>query len=140
MGTKKILLLILLSFIFLPSLVLAQGDHLVPCGGPDCPCTLCHFFLMLQRIINYLLIYIAPILAVLMIVVGGAIMLSAYAGQSGMEGINQSKKLFGAIVIGLIIVYGAWLLINLFLVTIGVADWTGLKTWYEIDCGVDCQN
>lgn len=133
---KKIIFLTVLLSVFVP--LLAQGQALVPCGGPDCPCTLCHFFLMLQRIVNYLLFSIAPILAVLMIVIGGAMMMSAYASQSGAEKINQSRKLFGAIVVGLIIIYGAWILINMFLATIGVAEWTGLRNWWEIECEYSC--
>jgi len=133
---RKIIFLITLLLISLPAI--AQGESLIPCGGPDCPCTLCHFFLMIERIVRYALFTIVPILAVLMIVVGGVMMFSAYAGQSGMERVSQAKKLFTAIVIGLIIVYGAWLLINIFLSVLGVAQWTGLKTWWRVDCDVEC--
>jgi len=54
--------------------------------------------------------------------------------QGKPEMLSRVKSLFAAIIIGLVIIYGAWLVVNLFLTTIGVAEWTGLGTWWEISC------
>ena len=60
---------------------------LVPCGlsGDDpetsiyenCPCTLCHFFILFKNIIDFVLIRIVPAVAVLMLVIGGIMFFGA---------------------------------------------------------------
>jgi hypothetical protein len=135
-----LLFLFFVVFSFPPNFVSAQraacppADSLVPCGGATCPCTLCDFFVMIQRIITFLLTKIVPAIAVLMIIIAGAMMVSAYAGQSGPEVISRAKRLLGALAIGLLIVYLAWIIVNLFLSSIGVASWTGLGNWWTIEC------
>ena len=68
-----------------------EPGGLVPCGrscddpdtlGNECePCTLCHFFLMIERIIDFLLFRIVPALAALMMAIGGVMMLFSYSAQ-----------------------------------------------------------
>ena len=130
-----VFLSILAVFLFLP-LFPVQGQcptGLVPCGTPKCPCTLCHFFVMIARIITFILGRIIPALAVLMVAIGGFLYLIA-----GMEGLPEMKSkansLFKSIVIGLFIAYGAWLIMGMFFTAIGVMSWTGLGTWWEINC------
>ncbi|PIR71560.1 MAG: hypothetical protein COU43_01940 [Candidatus Nealsonbacteria bacterium CG10_big_fil_rev_8_21_14_0_10_37_25] len=48
--------------------------------------------------------------------------------------IIQAKSLIWSVVIGLIIIYGAWLIVSLFFQIIGIAEWTDLKTWWQIKC------
>ena len=110
---------------------------LVPCGGPECPCTLCDFFRMIERIIDFVLFKIVPALAVLMIAIGGFMYIVAYVGlaEGGPEMLSRAKSLFKSVIIGLLIAYGAWLIINTFFWAIGVADWTGLEHgWWQINC------
>ena len=118
---------------------------IVPCGTEGCPCTFCDFFVMFDRIVDFLLvpcIYnsyfpLIPALATLMLVIGGFIYIFAYSNiaEGGPEQFNKAKRLFGSIVIGLLIAYGAWLGVNLFFQLIGVQEWTGLKEgWWEIEC------
>jgi len=128
---KKIILIAFLGLFFL-IFNSVQAAGLVPCGGPgEDVCTLCHFFVMLDRIIKFLLRYIVPVLGALMIAIGGVMYI---IGQGKPEMLSRVKSLFTAIIIGLVIIYGAWLIVNLFLTTIGVAEWTGLGTWWEIRC------
>jgi hypothetical protein len=125
-----------------------RSGGIVPCGrscddpstseDETTPCTICHFFIMLQRIVNFLLFDIVPVLAVLMIAIGGFMYITAFANPAG-EGspamVSKAKSLFSAIVIGLLIIYGAWVIINTFLMLIGVAGWTGLESgWWQINC------
>jgi len=157
---KKILLITLLGFIiFLLASHLAQAagkneqdwcsdlsieersGGFIPCGrscddpttprDETLPCTFCHFFVMLDRIIDFLLIYIVPSLAALMIAIGGGMYIIS---RGDPEMLGRAKKLFTAIVIGLLIIYGAWLIVNLFLTTIGVTIWQGGGHWWEINC------
>jgi len=61
---------------------------------------------------------------------GGMLIFSA----GNPERLNEAKKLMTVVLIGLVIIYAAWLVVNLFFQVIGVAEWTGLKTWWEIPC------
>jgi len=129
-----IILLSLLFFSFFTP-VQAQGDilPLVQCKltGED-SCTFCDIFKMLDRIINFLLFMVIPPLAILMIAIGGGIYI---IGQGKPEMLSKAKSLFTSVVIGLIMIYGAWVVVNLFLMLIGINEWTGLRTWWEIPCG-----
>lgn len=129
---KKILLIIFLGVLTaIPLISLAAG--LVPCGGEDeAPCTLCHIFLLLDNILNFLFFTIVPPLAILMIAIGGAMFLFS-SGNPKLLG--QGKEVLKATLIGLFIIYGSWVLVKLFFLGIGVAEWTGLKEgWFQIDC------
>lgn len=119
-----------------------EPGGLVPCGrtcnDPDTsececePCTLCHFFLMIKKIIDFLLFKIVPPLAALMIAIGGGMYVIA---RGKPEMLTHAKQLFGSVIIGLLIIYGAWLIINTFFMLIGIADWTGLEQgWWQINC------
>jgi len=155
-GMKKIPLIILILFYSIlllyplsPQKVYAQDCPSDQQGGfvncaRDCndpttlwddtqPCQLCHFFYMFQGIINKVLFTIVPLTAVLMLVVGGAFFIFS-AGNPG--NVARAKSIITATVIGLIIVYAAWLIVNTFLIAIGVETWTGLKNWFEINCPI----
>lgn len=127
---------------------------LVPCGR-SCndpftedidesePCTLCHFFMMIDRWIDSLLIIFVPIIAALMIAVGGFMYVFAYAGggEGGPEMLSRAKRLFTAVAIGLLIIYSAFFIIGMFLQLIGLAEWTEdiYRNWwkegfFEIPC------
>lgn len=133
-NSTPLAIVIIVGFAFLVGgVVYAQcpTEGLVPCGTEGCPCTLCHFFEMLDKIIDLLLLRIVPVLGALMIAIGGAMYIISLANP---EKLSRVKRLFAAVAIGLIIIYGAWATVNIFLTTIGVADWTGLKTWWQISC------
>ncbi len=128
-----ILGIILLGFL---APVLADAAGLVPCGGEGEPvCTFCHFFAMLDRIIDFLIkppTGIVFIIATLMLVVGGVLFVIS-AGEP--EKIATARKTMTAAVLGLVIIFAAWLFINLFYKIIGVKnDW---KAWNEIECSID---
>lgn len=128
--------------IFLFSFVAPVYGGLVPCGlsvdDPDqpgdqtVPCELCHFFMMIDNWIDGLLFIFVPITAALMIAIGGGMYIIS---QGKPEMLSKAKSLFTAVVIGLVIIYGAWLIINLFLTVIGATVWQGPgQGWWIIDC------
>ena len=151
---KKILLIIFLVLILIPSLTRAV---LVPCGGcekvdettGEClakqpPCQLCHIFVLFQNIINFLLFPppagggVVPVIAILMIAIGGAMFMFSAGNPSTLA---QGKTILKYTAIGLIIIYGAWLIVGMIFSIIGVAQWTGLaggwrEGWFQIDCTI----
>jgi hypothetical protein len=153
-----LLFVVLVLFFLIPYLVQAK---LVPCGcvgynekGECCeeiettadgkitckkvgtPCQLCHLFVLFDNIVDFLLLNIVPPLAILMLVIAGTMYMLAYLEVIGdPKWIVQAKSLIHSVLIGLIIIYGAWLLVNFFFQIIGVQKWTGLeKGWWEIKC------
>jgi len=132
---KKFLPTVILVFFFLSLagqiLAICEGS-LVPCGGTSQPtCQFCHIFVLINNIISFILTCLAPIVAGLMLVIGGLYLLAA--GPSP-EKVSQAKSIITAAVIGIVIIFVAWVFLNTFLDAIGVAEWTGLKTWWEIKC------
>ena len=122
-----------------------QGG-LVPCGRMcddpntdicECdPCTLCHLFVLFKRIVDFLAKDVLFPLAVLIIVIGGVMFLTA-AGSP--ERINAAKKILTSTVIGLAIIFLSWLIVN---TIIGVLVRTDnpfgmvLRNWSEIPCPI----
>jgi len=158
---RKLSLIILFGFLFLfliPNLVMAEEEWcpgltaeeksggIVPCGR-SCddpttddidesePCQLCHFFVMIDRWIDRLLFMIVPVLAALMIAIGGFFYIIAFAspGEGSPEMISRAKRLFTSVAFGLLIIYGAFLIIGLFLQLIGLATWTTeiYQNWWQ---------
>ena len=134
---KKVFLIIFLTGLFLlPFIAFSAG--LIPCGGAgEDPCKFCHIFVMLGKMLNFLLFTIVPVTAVLMLTVGGAMMIFA-GGRPAMVG--KGRTIITAVVIGLVIIYCAWLLVNTFFAIIGFANFGGAgwnpAEWFKIDCPI----
>jgi len=92
-------------------------------------CQLCHIFIMINNIVSFLLINIVPPLAVLMIVIGGVMF---YAGGGKPDLIDKAKKLLLGVVIGLFLIYGAYLIIGLFLSILGATNWQPFADWADM--------
>ena len=120
---------------------------LVPCGrqrdAPDTieietePCTLCHLFIMAKRIFDFLFLYLAIPLGVLMIIIGGAFILTAGGSP---ERTGQGRKILTAAIIGIVIFFASWIIVNTvlsFLTTggppSGIVPIFG-KPWNQINC------
>jgi hypothetical protein len=134
---KKLLaftFLFLLIFGVLATLVpsSAEAAGLVPCGGTAEPsCSLCHGFVLVKNILDIFLFPTIPIIAALLIAVGGFFMLT---GAASPQNLSRGRTIILAVVIGVLIIYGSWLFINLLLSFFGVTIWTGPGTWWEIPC------
>jgi hypothetical protein len=130
-----------------PSSKLSGG--FVPCGRlcddpntpifEDCPCRLCHFLILGDKIVKFALFRIAVPIAVLMVVIGGAMFLSAGGSP---EKISSAKNLIKNVVFGMVIIFAAWIIVNTIFMLIGLAHWTGPawagleQAWWKIDCPV----
>ena len=148
---------IILAFLFAVSLfplapqtvqaqpAICPEGGLVPCGR-DCddlstrgidesqPCQICHFFVMMDKILDFIFLVLVPAVAVLMLVIGG--MMFFFAGGSPQR-LEKAKSIITSTITGLVIIFAAWVIINTFFVIIGVNSWTGLESgWFTIDCAV----
>jgi len=141
---KKSFSIFLLSFLLisLAGSVFAAG--LVPCGNPDQkPCTICDFFVLISNVINFVLFTIVPPLAILLLAVGGFMYMVSYvAPGQGPNLISRAKSVIVSTLIGLVIIYGAFVIVGTFLSLIGLASWTTdiYGNWmqgkfFEIKCG-----
>lgn len=120
----------------------AGSGGLVPCGGESQPaCNFCHIFVLINNIIQFLLvpsalnpIPIIPVIASLLVAWGGFVWLTS-AGSP--QRVKQGQQILFAVVVGLLIVYGAWLFIELILSSLGAVNFTGTGNWFEIECTVN---
>jgi len=144
-----LIIVLLISCVFISDIAYAQG--IVPCGRktdvPDTDinekarCTICHFFILIDNIVDFLIFNITPPLFLLMLIIGGGMFILASGNPST---ITRAKKIITTTLIGVVIIYGAYTLVGLFLQAIGLNTWTKdiYKRWWEdgfftIDCPVE---
>ncbi len=120
---KKIYFLSLFFLLFLPSFVLANGG-LVPCSGPDCD--LCHLFELFANLVEFALVTIVPPLGALFFMYGGIIFFTAGGNPSKVE---KGKQIIVATLVGIVIIYGAHLLVSMILeaLDVGEVQWPNIK-------------
>jgi len=117
MNTKKIFTpVILLSTLFLPFLAKAA---IVQC---DTNCGFQDLLDMLGRIYTFIIEDIATPLAVVAVMIGGVLILIS-AGNANLLGIG--KKVFWSAIIGMILAWCSWLIINTVLTAMGVSGLGG---------------
>jgi len=127
---QKLLFIGFLVFLFSVPILTQAAGGLVPCGGQGQPaCQFCHIFILLINIIELVLKILTPIVAVLMFVTGGLYLLTAGGNPQSFE---KAKSVLTAAVIGLVIIFVAWVFLSTFLDFIGVFQWTGLKNWWNL--------
>ena len=131
--SQKLILMTMFAVVFLFSanqVLAACPTGLVPCGTPDCPCTFCDFFALIDNIVDFVLFKIVLPVAALMFIIGGLFMLTA-SGKP--ELLNRAKSILTAAVIGLVIIFVAFIFIGTFLQMIGLAEWTTniYQNWWE---------
>lgn len=112
-GMKKVIAFLFLSF---PGITYA----LVPCGpGTGKWCTLADLLVLIDNVTGFLTTIAFPI-AILMVVIGGVLMIIAYVyPEGGPSQLQRAKSLFGAVVIGLFIIYAAVFIVELFFQYLG---------------------
>ena len=147
---KLLLFMVALSFVF--SLVplqshaagfaicgAATNDPSTPTINEAQPCGFCHIFALITTVINFFLFpttqnngfAVVPLLSGFFLAVAGFFLL---IGGENPARLKKGKDILTAVVVGLIIVYGAWVFVGFFLQAFGVAKWTGLGTWWQIPC------
>lgn len=128
------LLIFLIGAFFSPLISSAAG--LVPCGGDNEPsCQFCHLFVMFDGIIRFILFNVIPPIGAFLFVWAGVLLLFA---ADNPQNVAKAKNLFSSVAVGLIIIFSAWLLVGLFLSTIGLSAMgellAGPDKWFRINC------
>jgi len=133
----KSLLMGILSLILFLNLIPGQAfaicniDKILPCTTN---CNLCHVFELMANILTFILTCLTPIVAGLLLIVGGFYFFIAGANP---QDISTAKRIVTAVIVGVVIIFISWVAMNTFLESIGVASWTGLKEgWWKIDCSI----
>jgi hypothetical protein len=96
---------------------LRADESIVPCGTSKNPeeCNLCHLWELGDNIIRFLTFNLAlPVAAFLFVIVG--VMLLVSGGNE--QRVALAKSIFTNTVIGLVIIFTSWLLVDTFLKTI----------------------
>lgn len=100
-----------LVFFVIPVMPAFAQEGIVPCGNPGQPaCQPCHVVILVTKLINFGIIYLAVPLAILMFMWAGF----RYALSGGSEThIGAAKTILKNTVIGLLIVFGAYFIVDL---------------------------
>lgn len=102
-----------------PSGFTAPSGGLVPCGNPgQAQCTFNDVIAVISNLINYIFVGIVPIATVMFVIIGTQYMLSG----GNIELKSLMKERLGNLILGIVIVLGAWLLIATILRVLGVND------------------
>lgn len=113
----------------------AGGDP-VPIGYPlnkkSVRCVICHIFVTLDGVIDFVLLQIVPAISTLLFIFAG---LSYYQAMGTPEKLTKAKSLLFSVIIGLTIIYASWIIINTSMDVMGLADWVGFgEGWFQIKC------
>lgn len=106
----------------------AISGGIVHCTGD--PCTLCDLSILADRFTRFLMFNIMLPIAALMILIGGIMLLTARDNQNQQ---TQGKAVLTYAVLGMIIVFAAWLIVTTFLTTLGYKD-----VWYAFPDPASC--
>lgn len=95
----------------------AQSEPLVSCGRTGgISCNLCDLYVLAKNVINFALFWLALPIAVIVFLWGGILLLTSRGSE---EQLKQGKAALTNAVLGIIIAFAAWLIINTLLVTLG---------------------
>ncbi|MDP3784602.1 MAG: pilin [bacterium] len=144
--SRKTLWLVLLAaiilpvvFVLYPGLTFAQtgidttiqSKGIVQCTGPNNSCTLCNLYEGTRRLINFLLWYLALPLTVAA-VAGSGIMFLLSGGSENLRA--QAKNALSYAVWGMLLAFGAWVIVNTILTTLGYkGNWTDYGICQQFD-------
>jgi len=89
------------------------------------PCTLCHGFIVFDRVVSFFLGVLIPALALLFIVISGLIMITSTGNPDKIE---TAKKAFIASITGVFLAYASWAIVTLVIST--------FMEWDEVEWSV----
>src|SRR4030042_5621775 len=124
--SKPKFLIFLIAVISIIVFVLPVHAALVPCNGLECKP--CHFFAGFSNLINFIVFTLTPPAAFVMITASGLILI--FGGSESAK--TMGKKMFTSVVIGLLIIYASWLIVNTIIQEIAPQGLPG--PWYSYSC------
>lgn len=112
--------LLLVGIFFIIALpAFAQEEGIVQCGGPtEDPCTICDIPVTIDRLIDYVIKNFVTPAAILMVMVGGFMILTAGPSPQRVE---TGKKILTNTLIGILIIFFSWMIVNTILVVLGTS-------------------
>ncbi|MBI2053978.1 MAG: hypothetical protein HYT36_01405 [Candidatus Staskawiczbacteria bacterium] len=145
---NKVFLIFLISIVILSPIfyIYAQEQNescdesnggetgIVPCNiesknattfDPVCRCQLYHVFILLSNIFDFMVWNIAAPLAVFMLTIG-AVMIIISGGNPNLA--SQGKRILWISIIGLVLVFCSWVIINFILSALGYKD---IGNWFK---------
>ncbi len=128
-NLQKILISSLLLFgLFGANLVTAGfvTDPIVPCTDN---CTLCDLWHLASNVINFISFNLAIPLATLLFVAAGVIFLISGGSE---EKVGLARSIFTNTVIGLVIIFCSWMLIDTLLKTIATGTFSGAWNMFPV--------
>ncbi|MFZ2390552.1 MAG: pilin [Minisyncoccales bacterium] len=112
---KRLFFASILFFLFLSFTPVSAA--LVNCGNEDqAPCTFNDFMSMINGVIDFVLFSIVPPIAVVTIVIAAINLMTSSGDPSKLE---QARKTLIWIILGLVVVYGAWAIVTGFIEALG---------------------
>lgn len=91
-------------------------------------CTFCHLFYLADRIVDFVVITLAPILIVFMMVIAGAMF---FLGGAKPDLISKGKTVIKGILIGVFLLYGAYFIVGEALTIFGMTKHNPLKEVFQ---------
>lgn len=117
-----------------------KGENLIPCGNDKNPivktskgetggevtnpCTAEHFIIMVNKILEFILIYLVLPIATIVFMYAGFLLLFS-GGDTHKR--SEAKSMFMNVLWGLVFIAGAWLIVNTILSILGFQGSTILK-------------
>lgn len=113
--TKRLIFASIFFFLFVSFAPVSAA--LVTCGNTAAdPCTFDDLFAMVNEVINFVLFSIVPPIAVITLVIA-AINLMTSSGDSAK--LTAARQTIIWIILGLVVVYGAWAIVKGFITALG---------------------
>ncbi|SRR6056297_201227 len=140
----KIILLALISLFLFPTAALADGSYqtsdgiveyegLVPCGeAKGVPCQLCHIFVLLNKFLEFIWFKLTPPIIALLAMITGAYFIFS---EGDPKKIEKAKEFGFSLLIGVVLVYGSWFIVNIFFTVFNVKDFED-GGWSEVNCEI----
>lgn len=117
------------TIILLIGIAFPAHAALVPCSGLDCKP--CHIYAGFSNVINFIVFTLTPGIAVIMILASAITLV--FGGSESAR--TAGKKMLTSVVIGLVIIYTSWLVVNTIIRTLakGSDGWVP-SSWNTIQC------
>lgn len=111
-----------------------RSTGLVPCGGVDYPCTFCHFFALLDNILDFVTLRLTPILGALLFAVGALFVMTAGITANPAQ-VQTGYKIMLGVFLGAIIIFASWVIVDSFL-TFLIDPSQFPVPWFKIECPI----
>lgn len=121
MINKNQIIILSTFYLLLSTASIASAAGIVPCGGVDC--TICDLARGIEGLVDFILLNIVFPLTIIAFLYGGIKMITAGGSD---ESVTKGKKAINMAFWGMLIAFGAWLIIDLIMrgLVSGEFSWT----------------